>query len=357
MLLRTRGLLAVSIPRPPRQQETGIKWFTAPPDPTRNDLCWYTDGSMKFGPTWELRRTGCSIVAVSHSCDLVAFGNACPAPWVRTAVAAELWAVMLVLAYCVEAPCIVTDCLSILVAATGGSVQVTAPNRPLAELWSRIATYLEDDVSLLCTNGHLVWMPAHGTAATIGNAHRSDGNTVSTVDWRANRLADALAKAAIGKALECAAAARLVERAEELVRHECAVLGAVTHAANHHVIQVIEDGRQQRSKVVRDSTGVKRSGLKTTRGISKCAVAAATIATGESRQCLFEPMPRHIRVAERASSRRAATAARKASGEASITAILDASAAKQRSSSEPPAQGRFDALRARILARTVGSLL
>ena len=98
-LLRTRGLLALRIPRPPQQVETGIKWFTDPPDHTRNDLRWYTDGSMKFGPIWELRRTGCAMVVVSTSGDLVAFGNAVPAPWVRTAAAAELWAVMLVLVW------------------------------------------------------------------------------------------------------------------------------------------------------------------------------------------------------------------------------------------------------------------
>ena len=115
--------------------ETGIKWFTDPPDHTRIDLRWYTDGSMKFGPIWELRLTGCAIVVVSTSGDLVAFGNAVPAPWVRTAAAAELWAVMLVLAYTIKPPQIITDCLSILSAATAGSASAAAPNSLLAQLW------------------------------------------------------------------------------------------------------------------------------------------------------------------------------------------------------------------------------
>ena len=43
----------------------------------------------------------------------------------------------------------------------------------------------------------LTWIPAHGSASsTIGIALRSDGRQVSAVDWRANRLVDAAAKAA-----------------------------------------------------------------------------------------------------------------------------------------------------------------
>ena len=220
-LLRTRGLLAITVRRPEQQQETGIQWYTEPPDATRSDLCWYTDGSMMFGPVWELHRTGCAIVAVSTSGELVAFGNAVPAPWVRTAAAAELWAVMLVLAYTIQPPRIVTDCLSILTAAAAGLALAAGPDRPLAQLWARIATILDADVSVLCTRGHLVWMPAHGAAASIGNAFRSDGEFVTSTDWRANRLADALAKAAIATVTECIGAEKVLKVAESLVRHEC----------------------------------------------------------------------------------------------------------------------------------------
>ena len=40
-------------------------------------------------------------------------------------------------------------------------------------------------------------MPAHTSMHSIGVALRSDGIAVTAVDWRANRLADALAKAAV----------------------------------------------------------------------------------------------------------------------------------------------------------------
>ena len=83
------------------------------------------DGSMKYGPVWELRRTGCAVVVVSVSGDLVAFGNAVPPSCVRTAAASELWALLVVLSATVAPPPIFTDCMSLLTAAACGS----APER------------------------------------------------------------------------------------------------------------------------------------------------------------------------------------------------------------------------------------
>ena len=96
-VLHTRGLLALRLPRPIEQDELALRWYTDPPDTTRGDLIWYTVGSMRYGPTWELRRTGCAVVVVTASDDLVAFGNAVPPSWVRTAAATELWTLLLVL--------------------------------------------------------------------------------------------------------------------------------------------------------------------------------------------------------------------------------------------------------------------
>ena len=153
-------------------------------------------------------------MVISTGGDLLAFGYAVPAPWVRTAAAAELGALMVVL----EPPRVITDCMSILSAAATGSACVTAPNKPLSQLWARIATILDADVSVLTTHGHLTWMRAHGGVTTIGRAYRSDGRSVSAADWRANRLADALAKAAVGIVPECVVAAKVLKTAEDLAR-------------------------------------------------------------------------------------------------------------------------------------------
>ena len=77
-LLRTRGFLAIGIRRPLPQEEAAVRWLGQPPDVTRTDLVWYTDGSLMFGSCWELRRTGCGIVVVSSQGDLLAYGQAVP---------------------------------------------------------------------------------------------------------------------------------------------------------------------------------------------------------------------------------------------------------------------------------------
>ena len=181
------------------------------PDVLRSDLRWYTDGSMKFGPTWELRRTGCAIVVVSEAGDLVAYGSAVPPPWIRTAAAAELWAVMLVLSSTLSPPGIRTDCWSILAAAADGAAKASQATRMLAQVWSRIEVLLDGDLTSLVTSGQLSWMPAHGTVASIGVARRSDGLPITAVDWRANRLADAIAKTAVGHPPLCVQAQRLLK--------------------------------------------------------------------------------------------------------------------------------------------------
>ena len=358
--LRTRGMLALKLPRPPRQLESGINWFGHPPDLTRKDLRWYTDGSMKFGKIWELRRTGCAIVVVSTANDLVAFGNAVPAPWVRTAAAAELWAVMLVLSMTPEPPPIVTDCLSILSAAAAGSRVATGPDRPLAQLWVIIETFLDADVSVLSMQGRLTWMPAHGSAATIGKVFRSDGNVVTPTDWRANRLADALAKAAMGEHPQTVAAESLFATAEQLVYHECAVLGATTHAANNHVLQVVGEDGLTSSRITRDSAGVRRASAKppTSKSVSTRLdpkLVGPDIrelnAVANLRRLLTDPAPRHARVEQRAKIRRAATVTRKDAEHARIMALCDANMIRVRPSSEPPASNRFAALKARILQK------
>ncbi len=69
--------------------------------------------------------------------------------------------------------------------------------------------------------------------AAIGTLIKSDGRPVTVVEWRANRLADALAKAAVGDEKVCQVASELMSQAEALVRHEAAVVGAVTHTHTH----------------------------------------------------------------------------------------------------------------------------
>ena len=45
-------------------------------------------------------------------------------------------------------------------------------------------------------DGKLVWMPAHQRIGSVGVASKSDVNKLTMLEWRANRLADGLAKQA-----------------------------------------------------------------------------------------------------------------------------------------------------------------
>ncbi|CAK0813206.1 unnamed protein product [Prorocentrum cordatum] len=360
--LRTRGLLALRLPRPVPQEEAAVRWFTDPPDATRADLCWYTDGSMKFGPVWELRRTGCALVVVSENGDLVAYGCAAPPPWIRTAAAAELWAVMLVLTITLRPPTIRTDCRALLTAVAAGTAQATQPTRMLAQVWSRVSTLVDGDISELVSAGKLTWMPAHGNQTVIGTAMRSDEHVVTAIDWRANRLADVLAKAAAGGPPPCGPASALFAIAERFVAHEAAVLGAVTYAANHHERILCGPGGALKRVMVRVSAAVRRP-----RARPRAAAAPAPPAALAQPPALVGHELAGLRAAhapaarpraalgargkERAAAARAASAGRAAADAAATQAICAARAAALRPSSAPPAAERLAALRARVLAR------
>jgi len=78
-------------------------------------------------------------------------------------------------------------------------------------------------------------MPAHKTKAAIGTARRSDGQVVTYVDWRCNRLVDALAKAAAHRNRAPALLRTLLRDANQAVEYSAAVLGMATKGANNCV--------------------------------------------------------------------------------------------------------------------------
>ena len=94
-----------------------------------------------------------------------------------------------------------------------------------------MAETVGEDFSLLRRS--LIWIPAHTAAQSIESRRRSDGRRLTTTEWRANQLADALAKmAAPMTALRDAAAAK-IQFAGQALEHAAAQLGVVTYAANN----------------------------------------------------------------------------------------------------------------------------
>jgi hypothetical protein len=124
--------------------------------------------------------------------ELVAYATATPPPWVKTAGAAEAWALLLTLKESPALPNIITDCLALLHPARAGPAFAARAKNTDARIWKQITE---------CTGGcykemlgALVWMPSHTSNADSSSRTKSNGRSISTAEWRANQLADTLAK-------------------------------------------------------------------------------------------------------------------------------------------------------------------
>ena len=99
----------------------------------------------------------------------------------------------------------------------------------------------------------LVWMPAHTSTGDVGEAKLSNGTRLSMVDWRANRLVDALAKLSALEVQYLPEVVKLLKGAEAAVKHAAKLLGRTTHAANNHAVVVEDVSGKQVTKITRDA--------------------------------------------------------------------------------------------------------
>ena len=81
----------------------------------------------------------------------------------------------------------------------------------------------------------------------------SNGRKLTMLDWRANRLVDALAKRSALEAQYLPEAIKLIKSAEAAVRYAAMLLGRTTHAANNHHTVVTDENGKQYNKVIRDA--------------------------------------------------------------------------------------------------------
>ena len=260
-LLQTRAMLVLRVPRPPLERSEWFTWYLEPPV-ISNDCTWYLDGSMFDGKWIDFRAVGFAIVVVSDSHELLGYGHGCPPLWCNTAAAAEAWALSMALMLCPFPPRMKTDCLSLLRTAEGGLASATASSRPLARIWCRIGNAMDGNIGSLAADDLLVWMPAHQTTAAIGARILSNGELLSAIDWRANRLVDALAKQAAAHRQAPRAITRLLASARLAVRHAASLLGQVTHAANNCRIEVAQPDGSFEHRTCRDAqqhTGQRRN--------------------------------------------------------------------------------------------------
>jgi len=232
-LVLNRGLLVTRMAIPLPSADGWMKWIKPPPQDSEADWTFYIDGSLIDGPSKRFARAGFAIAIVSAGGDLVAFALGVPPAWVRSAPAAEAWALLNVFLSCPAPPRIVTDCLNLIVTLNAGCAAATGAKRPLARLWGMIFRTLDGGIDPGDVEKVLLWMPSHGSKTVIGHATKSDGSAVSALDWRANRLVDALAKIAAGRGRIDVALRTFWSTACEAVEFCAATLGMVTYAANN----------------------------------------------------------------------------------------------------------------------------
>ena len=200
-------------------------------------------------------------------------------------------------------------------------------------------------------------MPAHLSAAKATAAITSAGNQVTELQWRANRLADAIARRC-ANARVCDRAA-LVDAATTLraIRVEAAALAAVTHAANNcHVVVTAPCGAMT-TVVRRDSARSERPAsvpARPWRRRRRLPVPPADPRPVAPLARAVPAVPRCAAVTIRLDAARQHTMLRRAASDFTLRRTLTERHASSAPSPTDPTE-RFEALRARIAARAANA--
>ena len=294
-----------------------------------------------------------------------------PPPWIIDAAGAELWAFYFVHSISLAMPSVVTDCLGILQTLQTTPQHATSHSMVLARTWGMLAHTLDG-----CFNeakAKTLWMPSHQAAGGIGSAICSDGKPITSLMWRANRLADILAKQAADKERLPKWVTGQASSAARLVQYQAARLGYATHEANNHKKEFVcsVSGKVVVS-VCRDSTAMRPASAK--RSLKRPAAVAPKHGSDRDQPIHnVELMPpqftrttiNHVRPRRSGFSGSAATAQRgRKRAAASHAENLRQQAADetrvaqwieglklQRSAGQPSAQERLDGIRERIKKR------
>ena len=358
--LKNRAVLAVDISLPaPQLEHHNWQWCLVPDDIQDPTLRWYIDGSRKFPRHYELATTGCGLAVVDSDGALVGCANATPPRWCDSSAAAETWALHLTLKELIGVPQIFTDCQGLLRTANSGFTAATSPKKATARIWRLIEDTLDSRMQPL--REALVWIPAHTSIDVCCTRQRSDSKPMTPVDWRANQLADVLAKAAAPEDAGRRVAKRYIEAAQSALVHSAVRLGMVTHAANCCPEQVQSTGGTVSVVMRRDSTSwpthakstePKRKFAKLLKDKPAPPVCSASW-VGSAPQQICAPLSRlqHKKAAARGHCARR----KRAANEELAAAVSSAASRLSLPTGQLPAVDRMHALRERIRQRSSAS--
>ena len=278
-LLRTRGLLAVTVERKELEGEW-FTWIRRPPATLDGSERWYIDGSALDTRLPEAAASGFAIVVVTRDHAPVAFGYGCPPPLYTSAAAAEAFALEFAITQCSYLPAVVTDCKSLLDVISAGIVHATKHKSVLARVWVSIYDKLQQKTGEIQHNNKVTWMPAHQPVSAIWSRVKSDGRPVSPVDWRANRLVDALAKLAAVSRQSSPGARATLTAATRAVRFAGLRLGLVSYWANNLPSTVVDTAGKAHTVLRRDAFSKNHS--RTPHAES----SAGTVRVSSKRRCI-----------------------------------------------------------------------
>jgi len=349
-LLLTKGLMALKVEVPPPSEDGWFKWLMPLDKYECRDLRWFIDGSALDGPHQLTTRLGFAIVVTSFEGQLVAYAFGCPPAWVRDAPGAEAWALLMVAESNAQLPHVVTDCLGLVNTAAAGRSNATTAQRPQARIWNRLFDRLDStDLADACHNS-FVWMPSHCSLSVALRRTKSDGRLITKLEWRANRLVDALAQTAAGRSRLPRSLMALIRDVERTVEYAAGMVGLTSWAANNFVATRYADNGDSFQVTLRDSCPPKTEKIGTAtgtgqpkRGRPKAAAPSSSAPTRSTPP----PPPRKLLATAQKAAELTAEVGREA--RATSTWLKDLAAKSlTRDDAAPTARERLNALRLRV---------
>ena len=326
--LQDRAFLTVALPiAEPQVESRGWVWLSEQPDPEATDLRWVIDGSRRFASDYTLSTTGCGVAVLDGQQRLVAYAYATPPPWVKTANSAEAWALLLTLKANPYPPAILTDCMGLVNAARAGPFAATRAKQADARIWKLICEASGGSFDAL--SAALVWMPAHTSASQACTRAKSNGRQLTTSEWRANSLADLLAKRGAVNPPARIEADKLIKLAGRALVQSAARLGVVTLAANNQRTEAVRANGEKYFITKRDSSAMPPALLKARalKAESKEAAPAPKAAQAPAPLKLPAPLQPQTALQVRSCKRRAQAVLRDSARADHVTELAAAAAA------------------------------
>jgi len=264
--------------------------------------------------------------------------------------AAEAWALLLTLEVNPCPPRVLTDCMALLHTARAGPASAGRGKNTDARIWNEITAITGGCYNALLSE--MAWMPSHTSAACENVRVKSNGRALTTSEWRANQLADTLAKRGALVSPLRDEADKAITVAGGALQQVAARLGVVTCAANTHLVEGVKEDGTAFSITKRDSSAMPQALAKfRDEGRQRAveAVAAKQPVPTAPLRAAAPLVPLTVAQAK-GQQRRALATAKKLEESEHLRRVVAASAAR---GVPPPgsATDRLAALRSRVLAK------